>query len=225
MIMFWLFSCSSMGDPAPQNQVQASSPMAYLALGDSYTIGESVSAEASWPKQLQAALAAEHVELKDPEILARTGWTTDELITGIEEHELQEDYDLVSLQIGVNNQYRGYSTDAYRLEFFQLVKIAVEFAGGDVEKVIVLSIPDWEMTPYAIDQDRLEIAAQIDRFNDIAQEEAERVGVHYINITPLSRMAIQEPDLIAKDGLHPSGIMYAQWVDLALPIAYMILSP
>ncbi len=191
--------------------------MRFLALGDSYTIGESVKALERWPVQLTALMRAEGLNIDDPLIIATTGWTTDELSAGIDRANPQGTYDLVSLLIGVNNQYRGGDSEEYRQQFAALLKRAVGFANGRPSRVIVLSIPDWSVVPFAAGRDRAKIAAEIDRFNAINREEAERAGAHYLDITPISRQAAADPDLIAGDGLHPSGKMYAEWARLALP--------
>jgi lysophospholipase L1-like esterase len=191
----------------------------YLALGDSYTVGESVAEAARWPVQLVARLRAEGVPLADPQIVAQTGWTTDELMAGIETAEPHGPFDLVSLLIGVNNQYRGRSEDEYGQQFATLLRQAVSFAGDQPHRVIVLSIPDWGVTPFAAGHDRDRIAAEIDAFNAINRTETERMGAHYVDITPISRQAQTNPELTAEDGLHPSGQMYAAWVELVLPVA------
>lgn len=194
----------------------------YLALGDSYTIGESVSEQERWPDQLARLLQAEgiHTEVT---IIARTGWTTSELWEGIQARQIQPPYDLVSLLVGVNNQYRGYSIDEYREQFTFLLNKAIEYAGGKPERVIVLSIPDWGVTPFAADRDTERIAQEIDAFNSVNREESERAGVRYIDVTPISRMATDEASLIAEDGLHPAGKMYALWAEQVLPVARAIL--
>lgn len=194
----------------------------YLALGDSYTIGESVSEQERWPDQLARLLQAEgiHTEVT---IIARTGWTTSELWEGIQARQIQPPYDLVSLLVGVNNQYRGYSIDEYREQFTFLLNKAIEYAGGKPERVIVLSIPDWGVTPFAADRDTEQIAQEIDAFNSVNREESERAGVRYIDVTPISRMATDEASLIAEDGLHPAGKMYALWAEQVLPVARAIL--
>lgn len=194
----------------------------YLALGDSYTIGESVSEPERWPDQLARLLQAEgiHTEVT---IIARTGWTTSELWEGIQARQIQPPYDLVSLLVGVNNQYRGYSIDEYREQFTFLLNKAIEYAGGKPERVIVLSIPDWGVTPFAADRDTEQIAQEIDAFNSVNREESERAGVRYIDVTPISRMATDEASLIAEDGLHPAGKMYALWAEQVLPVARAIL--
>ncbi|HKZ68873.1 MAG TPA: SGNH/GDSL hydrolase family protein, partial [Anaerolineales bacterium] len=190
-----------------------------LALGDSYTIGESVSPAECWPAQLAALLRAQGFKIEESLIIATTGWTTDELSAGIDNADPQGVYDLVSLLIGVNNQYRGRSADEYRDQFAALLHRAISFAGGTPSRVLVLSIPDWGVTPFAAGRDRDAIAAAIDSFNAINYEEAERAGAHYIDVTPISRQAADDPLLIADDGLHPSAAMYAEWARLALPKA------
>lgn len=197
----------------------ASGGARFLALGDSYTIGQSVDASQRWPVQLAAMLRGEGIAIADPTIIARTGWTTDELSHGIDAAAPQGRYDLVGLLIGVNNQYRGLSSSAYRVEFVALLQRAIGFAGGAAPHVIVLSIPDWGATPFAAGQDRLAIGREIDVFNDIARDETQKAGARFIDVTPGSRRAAQEADLVAEDGLHPSGKMYGQWAKLALPEA------
>lgn len=192
--------------------------MRFLALGDSYTIGESVTEAERWPNQLAEMLRAEGWPV-EVTIIARTGWTTDELAEGIAQAQLQGPYPLVSLLIGVNNQYRGRTAESYRLEFRQLLEQAITFAGGDVGRVLVLSIPDWGVSPFAAGRDRAQIAQEIDTFNAINRTEAELKGVTYLDVTPLSRQATFDPELMADDGLHPSGKMYAAWAEMALAAA------
>ena len=199
--------------------------MRFLALGDSYTIGESVPPTDRWPVQLTALLSTEGFNIDDPLIIAATGWTTDELLSGIDRANLQGIYDLVSLLIGVNNQYRGRDLEEYRRQFVALLKRAVGFANGVPAHVLVLSIPDWSVAPFAAGRDRAKIAAEIDQFNVINREEAERAGAHYIDVTSISRQAAADPELIAGDGLHPSGKMYAEWARLALPVARKAINP
>jgi len=199
-------------------------PLRYLALGDSYTIGESVGADQRWPVQLAARLREHGLAIGEPQIIARTGWTTDELSIAIDQAAPGGRFDLVSLLIGVNNQYRGYDSEVYRVEFRALLQRAIGFAAGRPERVIVLSIPDWGVTPFAAERDRKEVAAEIDAFNTINQAEAERAGARYVDVTFESRAASGDPALIAGDGLHPSGTMYAEWVDLVLPQALAALT-
>ncbi|MEK6750942.1 MAG: SGNH/GDSL hydrolase family protein [Chloroflexota bacterium] len=200
----------------------------YLALGDSYTIGESVPENERWPNQLVELLkSSPQFERSQREveatIIARTGWTTSELWQGIQAANPQGTYDLVSLLIGVNNQYRGYDIHEYREEFRFLLGKAIEYAGGNASHVIVLSIPDWGVTPFASGRDREQIANDIDAFNAVNLEESRNAGIHYVDVTPVSREAVNDPVLVAVDGLHPSGKMYAAWARLALPIAAEIL--
>jgi lysophospholipase L1-like esterase len=188
--------------------------LTYLALGDSYTIGESVPAEQSFPYQLSAELNKLNYKIGEPTIVARTGWTTDELISAIKSRALTQKFDIVTLLIGVNNQYRHYNIDTYRTEFVQLLNTALTFAKGNAKHVFVVSIPDWGVTPFASGQDADRIGSEIDAYNAINQQEAMRAGVSYIDITPISRVAKTDASLTAADGLHPSGKMYSQWVQL-----------
>ncbi len=194
----------------------------YLALGDSYTIGESVPESDRWPNQLARHLADKGINT-DVTIIARTGWTVNELWQGIQVNPPKGSYDLVTLLIGVNDQYRGHPAVGYRDDFRFMLNIAIEYAGGDPNRVIVLSIPDWGMTPFAAGRNTQVIAEEIDQFNSINREESEKAGVHYVDITPISRTVTADSDLIASDGLHPSGRMYSEWVKLVLPIAQEIL--
>jgi lysophospholipase L1-like esterase len=194
----------------------------YLALGDSYTIGESVPAEERWPNQLAKLLGAEGIQ-SEITTIARTGWTVDELWEGIPVNLPRGNYDLVTLLIGVNDQYRGYSVNEYREDFRFMLGKAIEYAGGHADKVIVLSIPDWGVTPFAADRDRGKIAKEIDGFNLVNRQESEKVGVYYVDVTPISRQAVGAAGLIASDGLHPSGKMYATWAEKVLPVAKKIL--
>ena len=188
----------------------------YLALGDSYTIGESVSESERWPNQLAAALLRKGYVV-EVTIIARTGWTTDELWDGMQKAAPQPPYDLVSLLIGVNNQYRGYDIGEYRESFRFLLDKSIEYSGGNKKRVFVVSIPDWGVTPFAAGRDAEQISSEIDAFNATAREETESAGVAFVDITPGSRQALDDPALIAFDGLHPSGKMYGVWVEKLLP--------
>ena len=190
-----------------------------LALGDSYTIGESVPEAERWPVQLVAMLSKSGTALEQPLIIAKTGWTTDELSAAIADHKPAGPFQLVTLLIGVNNQYRGRDEENYRQEFRSLLHQAIAFAGQRASRVIVLSIPDWGVTPFAKGRDRLKIAAEIDRFNQINWEETDRAGARYVDVTPISRRAARDPHLVAEDGLHPSGEMYRLWSEKILPEA------
>jgi len=185
----------------------------YLALGDSYTIGESVEENERFPVQLLNKLRGEGIEISDPLIVAKTGWTTDELMAAIEENNVNNDFDFVTLLIGVNNQYRGRGGEEYRTQFRALLNKAVSFAGGDPGKVLVISIPDWGVTQFAKGRDSYKIADEIDDFNDINKQETQNCGAVYAYVTDISRNAKDDSTLIATDGLHPSGKMYSLWVD------------
>lgn len=167
--------------------------------------------------QLTALLRASGVTMDDPLIIARTGWTTDELSAAIDAASPRGPFDLVSLLIGVNNQYRGREADEYRREFRALLQRAMGFAGGRAARVLVLSIPDWGVTPFAAGRDRNAIATEIDRFNAVNREETQKAGARYVDVTPVSRQAARDAALIASDGLHPSGRMYVEWARLAFP--------
>lgn len=218
-----LFACSS--DAASQGVTMTPVPVRFLALGDSYTIGEAVASENRWPVQLAAELRKQGVAILDPEIIAQTGWTTAELQAALTAANPQGPYDLVSLLIGVNNQYRASSLEAYRIEFATLLEQAVVLAGGDPWGVMVLSIPDWGVTPFAAGRDRAQIAAEIDAFNAANREISQAAGVAYLDITPITRQADTQPALLASDGLHPSAEMYALWVQELLPVVSGILAP
>jgi lysophospholipase L1-like esterase len=200
-----------------------SMPLTYLALGDSYTIGESVPAEGRWPAQLAATLRGEGTPLAEPVILATTGWTTDELSAAMDEAGFVPPWDLVSLLIGVNNQYRGRAVDEYRGEFRRLLERAVALAGSHPGRVLVLSIPDWGVTPFARDsgRDSARIATELDAYNAAASAETLRLGARWVDITPVSR---RHPTLLADDGLHPSAAQYALWAEAALPTARAMLA-
>jgi lysophospholipase L1-like esterase len=201
----------------PPPRVSQTHAVRYLALGDSYTIGESVSESARWPVQLARALRDAGIDVGDPVIIARTGWTTGELSAAMDEENPQPAFGLVTLLIGVNNQYRGLPEDAYRGEFVALLKRSISLAGGKASHVVVLSIPDWGVTPYArqVGADPEKVAAAINRFNAINEEETKKAGGKYVNITGVSRT---RKELVADDGLHPSEEMYTEWVKAALPV-------
>lgn len=191
--------------------------ISYLALGDSYTIGESVSTSKRWPVQLRDSLLNSGFDTVNVEIIARTGWTTGELLSAIESRNPEGPYELVSLLIGVNNQFRSYEFSIYAQEFEVLLKKAITFAGNDTSRVIVLSIPDYGVTPFGQNRDPEKIAREIDRYNQYAHTLCETYDVAYFDITPISRLADSDNSLLASDGLHPSGKMYTQWVQQILP--------
>jgi lysophospholipase L1-like esterase len=188
----------------------------YLALGDSYTIGEAVAAHERWPAVLVQRLRHGGMPIDEPQIVAVTGWTTDELAQGMDAAALLPPYGLVTLQIGVNNQYRGRPADDYREQFAGLLDRAIALAGGRAARVVVASIPDWGVTRFAREQgrDRARIAAELDAYNALARAETERAGARFVDITGTSR---QHPELLADDGLHPSAAQYALWVEAIEP--------
>jgi lysophospholipase L1-like esterase len=208
--------------PFPTQETTSMPTIRYLALGDSYTIGESVTEQERWSVQLAQLLEAEGIQT-EVTIIARTGWTVQELWEGIQANPPDGTYDMVSLLIGVNDQYRGYPVDGYRKDFRFMLGKAIEYAGGDPKRVVVLSIPDWGVTPFASGWDVELVSRQIDEFNAVNLEEAEAVGAHYVDVTASSRMARDDAELIAEDQLHPSGKMYAMWAEKTLPIALDIL--
>ncbi|MCP9767324.1 SGNH/GDSL hydrolase family protein [Lacihabitans sp. LS3-19] len=187
----------------------------YLALGDSYTIGESVKNSERWPVQLVAKLKEKNIDFSEPKIIAKTGWTTDELIAAISKESINQKFDMVSLLIGVNNQYRGRSSAVFVEEFKSLLQQAIGFSKNGKKGVFVVSIPDWGVTPFASGRDKESIAKQIDEFNSLSKSVCEKEGIVYVDITDISR--IPDPSLIASDGLHPSGNMYAKWVERIFP--------
>jgi lysophospholipase L1-like esterase len=199
--------------------ITVTTTMRFLALGDSYTIGEAVDPTKRWPVQLVRLLHNQNILMDEPIIIAKTGWTTGELAQAIDAANLADTYDLVSLLVGVNNQYRGLAVEDYRHEFTALLERAIRFAGGRPSRVLVLSIPDWGVTPFATGRDRAAIARDVDRFNAVNREATTRLGARYLDVTPASRQTGSDPAWLASDGLHPSGKMYAGWARLALPVA------
>lgn len=192
-----------------------SNSLSYLALGDSYTIGESVNEDERWPNQLTSALLNRGVKILYPKIIATTGWRTDNLKDAVIKADLKKKYDLVSLLIGVNNQYQGKPAHQYAIEFEDLLKTAIHLAKGNAGNVFVVSIPDYGYTPFG--QAKKEtISREIDEFNRINKSITEKYKVAYYNITDLSRKGLEDPSLVASDKLHPSGKMYTLWTDRIL---------
>jgi lysophospholipase L1-like esterase len=199
--------------------------LSYLALGDSYTIGESVANDQRWPVQLAKSLTSNGVAVSTPYIIAKTGWTTDELKAKIISEKITKKYDLVSLLIGVNNQYRGRSVEDFRKEYIDLLETAIQFSGNQPQHVFVVSIPDWGFTPFGKNSPKQSISEQIDLFNAIKKEETEKRGILFVDITLISRQAINDLSLIAEDGLHPSGKMYQLWTEKIVPELLKKLRP
>ena len=205
---------------------EADKPLTYLALGDSYTIGEGVAPRERWPMQLAAALREGGIAVEVPRVIATTGWTTDELSTAMDAAEPLGAWDFVSLLIGVNNQYRGRDAGEYEQQFDALLRRAVSLAGDRAERVLVLSIPDWGVTPFARTDgaDPARVERELDDYNERARLRCEATGVAFVDITPVSRARGAEPLMLVADGLHPSGAMYALWNAQALPVARRLLS-
>ena len=196
-----------------QSTLLAQKTVSYLALGDSYTIGESVPIYENFPYQTVQLLRAKGLKVQAPEIVARTGWTTDELMIGIEKTKFLKEYGIVSLLIGVNNQYRGRKIVEFGEQFEMLLDKAISFAGGKKEHVFVISIPDWGATPFAAGRDRKKIEEEINAFNALKKKLTLEKGITFIEITEGSRAATNDESLVAKDKLHPSGKEYAKWAE------------
>ena len=212
VLIITMLSCNStenQNNITPDNMNPNNPNRTFLALGDSYTIGESVEEKDRWSMQL-IDLLKNNFNITKHDIVARTGWTTSELTQAIDAKNLTEQYDMVSLLIGVNNQYRGQSIDTYRVEFKTLLNISIKFAKNDAKKVIVLSIPDWGKTPFARGQDTQKIATEIDAFNNVAKEECKKANIIFIGITELTRKNT-DVSMFAIDGLHYSGKMHRLW--------------
>ena len=200
--------------------------LSYLALGDSYTIGEGIAAPDAWPQQLARQLRDEGIALSDPRAIATTGWTCDELSAAIDAAAPSRDQDFVSLLIGVNDQYRGVALDVFRPCFARMLERAIGFARGRAGRVLVLSIPDWGVTPFAAASGRAptQIAAELDAFNGAARAACATRDVAFVDITTLSRERGAQPAMLAADGLHPSAAMHALWAQMAAPVARRLLS-
>lgn len=211
-IALHLATIGSQGYPAAMTR--PSRPNRYLALGDSYSIGEGVNETARWPVLLARALTASGTAISPPRIVATTGWTTGELLYALDRAELDAPYALVSLLVGVNNQYRGLDLSDYRAEFRSLVDRAVGYAGGHAGRVLVVSIPDWGVTRAGHDdqRDARSIAEAINAFNVTGYDETTRAGCRFVDITALSRTCGDDPTMLADDGLHPSALQYRRWL-------------
>lgn len=195
----------------------------YLALGDSYTIGEGVADEERWPTLLVHMLAARNIALGPPHYVAQTAWTTDELSDAIDAAAPAGPFDLVTLLIGVNDQYRARPVSAFEGEFTTLVKRSIAFAGKNPGRAIVASIPDWGATPFAKGRDRELIGREIGAYNAKAESIVRKLGAHWVDVTEASRAMLTDESLAATDGLHPTGAMYRRWAELILPVAEQAL--
>ena len=203
--------------------LNSNNPIKFLALGDSYTIGESVSESGRWPVQLSDSLAAKGFSVAKTEIIATTGWTTSELLNGISKTAPDSTYNLVSLLIGVNNQYRGLELTIYQREFEALLKQAIGFAGGDSSRVFVVSIPNYGVTPFGQSRGEDRIRQELLAYDSVAQQISLGYGIPFVDITPISEKAKSDTTLIANDQLHPSAKMYTLWVEEMLPSVMPLL--
>lgn len=210
ILLFHTSELTSM-EKIPVNHNQS---LRYLALGDSYTIGEGVNESERYPNQIVRLLQEKGITFSAPRIIAKTGWTTDELAKGIDEASIDgQTYDLVTLLIGVNNQYRRRNTDNYANEFSSLLQQAITFAEGNPKHVVVISIPDWGVTPFGLTsgRDLVANAQAIDSFNAVKKSISESMGVFYIDITEDYRSIGSQEEMVVEDLLHPSGLVYNRW--------------
>jgi lysophospholipase L1-like esterase len=193
----------------------------YLALGDSYTIGQGVAENERFPAQTAALLA--NYDIKTPQYIAVTGWTTANLMSAINTQKPQGPYDLVTLLIGVNDQYQGVDTATYRTRFTQLLQTSVQLAGGRGSRVFVLSIPDYSVTPFVAASNKARVSREIDAFNAINKQVSQQNNITYVDVTPSTREGATNPSLIANDGLHPSGLEYKKWAEMLAPLIKPVL--
>lgn len=196
----------------------------FLALGDSYTIGEGVAESERWPSLLTALLRASGIEVAEPQLIARTAWTSDELLDAIAATRPEGAFDFVTLMIGVNDQYRGRDLDEFSNQFSPLFQRAIDLAGGAAGRVVVISVPDWGFTPFGAHCDRPRISAEIDAYNGWLRGWAAARGAEWVDVTPRSRAMLDDARLVAADGLHPSGETHRRWADAIAPVAQRVLS-
>jgi lysophospholipase L1-like esterase len=220
LFLIFLTGCNSKIDPSETFDPE---PISYLALGDSYTIGTGISEENNYPNQLTDSLTARGYTFDTTAVIATNGWTTTDLKNGIQSINPDTNYDLVSLLIGVNNQYQRLNIELYRTEFTELLEQAIEFAGGDTTAVFVISIPNYGVTPFAQSRDPERIEMEIQSYNEIAKVITTNYNIPYINITPISELAAGDTSWLASDELHPSAKMYSLWVDEMVPTVTHIL--
>lgn len=215
LLAVWSFTGCKQEEVLPQEppaSEESYKNLKYLALGDSYTIGQSVAVADRWPNLLDAKLESEGIFIDSTQIIARTGWTTANLQAAIDQADLLDRYDLVSILIGVNNQFQGRTLTEYRVQFEELLLEAIELAGGDSSRVFVVSIPDYGFTPFGASNQGA-ISTEVKIFNEACREITLQYNIAYYNITPISQQGFVDPDLVASDGLHPSGKQYAEWVE------------
>ncbi len=176
-----------------------------------------------WPHHVVTRLRAQGVRIADPEYIARTAWTTDELSDGVKSARPRGPYKLVTLQIGVNDQYRARSLSEFAVEFEPVLRRAVALSGGKPTRVVVVSIPDWGATPFAKGSDGAAITRSIEEYNEHARTLVEARQARWVDVTTTSRRMQADPALVVSDGLHPSGEMYRQWAELIVPAALSAL--
>lgn len=216
-------SCSKKNAIVNTNPSVQDSTKTYLALGDSYTIGQNVAVDERFPAQTVAILRSQNIKIKDPQYIATTGWTTGNLLNAIATQNPVGPYDVVSLLIGVNDQYQGVDTATYRQRFTQCLDKAIQLAGNKKSHVFVVSIPDYSVTPFVPASQKARVSMEIDWFNAINTQVSQQMGISYVDITPGSREAATNPALIANDGLHPSGAEYKKWAMLLAPLMKRVL--
>lgn len=214
---------SSYPPPVIVPPVPVGATKTYLALGDSYTIGQGVTRSENFPSQTRDWLVTNGIKMSEPEVIATTGWTTTSLESAINSQNPKGPFDAVSLLIGVNDQYQQYNISGYRERFTGLLKKAIQLAGNKYSHVFVLSIPDYSVTPFAQNADKLKIQKEINGFNDINKEVTLQHNCQYLDITPSTREALSDPALLAKDGLHPSGKEYKKWAERLGPLIKTVL--
>lgn len=207
--------------PADTMATTDTTKLRYLALGDSYTIGQSVEEYQRFPAQAVAILSKKGINIAAPQYIATTGWTTTDLQNAIEARQPKGPFDVITLLIGVNDQYRQYPISEYPGRFTRLLETAIALTGNHKERVIVLSIPDYSVTPFGGGSTK--IHDEIESYNNINRQITLGKQITYINITDISRMAATDPTLIANDGLHPSAKQYAMWVELLAPAMEKVL--
>ena len=199
-------------------------PLQFLALGDSYTIGTGVPLGESWPHQLTGMIENKGITILEPVIIAKRGWSSLDLIQALDRYPPSGQYDLVTLLIGVNDQYGGIKLEYYRENFNTLLDLSIKFSRSAALSVLVLSIPDWSVTPHAQNYSHDQIKQELKQFNQLNESAAKDRGVAYLDLTPQSREAAHNPDLLTGDGLHPSGLMYKTWAELVLPPALAVIN-
>ncbi|MEG9328081.1 SGNH/GDSL hydrolase family protein [Salinimicrobium catena] len=209
-LAFVFMSCLD-SEAEKKNPIKETNELTYLALGDSYTIGESVHSSLRWPVQLSDSLRKRGIPLNHPRIIARTGWTTGDLLAAMDKRLKEEQFDLVSVLIGVNNQYQGRSIEEYEKELREIFQRAIARSKSGAERVFAVSIPDYGVTPFGAENSET-IAKEVAEFNSVFKRVAGEFGVEFYNITPVSKKAKEDKDLTASDELHPSGKMYSLWV-------------